>query len=74
MMICARCYDECDKPKRVVRGYFFVELLCWAFILPGIAYTAWRLSTKRDVCPSCGAEELVPAGSHRGQEISARRA
>ena len=60
---CPNCKFE-GKGKRITKGYFAVELLLYfAFILPGIAYTLWRLTNKKDICPQCGFEYVIKTGT-----------
>jgi len=47
---------------------FFLEVLLWiTFILPGIAYSLWRLTNKITVCPACSNENLLPMNTPKGQ-------
>lgn len=51
------------KAKMRVKGTFALELLLYLlFIIPGIAYTAWRKSNQYTECPRCGAPYMVPVG------------
>jgi len=51
-------------PKRYMRGSFIVELALWLlFILPGIIYSVYRLASKSQVCPECGASNMIPLDS-----------
>lgn len=57
------------------RGSLLVEICAWLlFILPGILYSVWRMTTRRRVCPSCHQEGMIPTDSPRGQELSQRSA
>lgn len=43
--------------KKTMKGSSDAELLLWiCFILPGILYSTWRLTTSRVRCPQCGYE------------------
>jgi hypothetical protein len=49
-------------PRKIVRGSFFIEIILWlCFLVPGIIYTIWRLTTKKQACSVCGSEAVVPA-------------
>ena len=49
-----------------------IEIILWlCFLVPGLIYSAWRISKRHDVCPSCGGADLVPLGSPRGKELAA---
>jgi hypothetical protein len=39
------------------------------FLLPGLLYTLWRLSSKHTACSVCESVELLPLNSPRGQEL-----
>jgi len=62
-MYCRNC--GCYGPaKRKTQGNFFIELVLWfTFIIPGLIYSIWRLSTKTDVCRNCGSENIIPEDS-----------
>jgi TonB family protein len=60
---CRNC-GSIATPKKKVRGWFALELLLWLlFIIPGVCYTLWRLTTKVRVCRMCGAADIIPADS-----------
>ena len=68
-MICANC-GTVGSPKTVTKGSFALELLMWLlFLLPGLIYSAWRLSSRAKVCAACFKDELVPADSPRGRKL-----
>jgi len=68
LAICERC-GLAGTGKKETPGSFFVELLLWLFFcLPGIIYTAWRLTSSKRVCAACKGE-LVPINSPRGQML-----
>ncbi len=48
--------------KKQVRGSFGIEIILWLFfIIPGLIYSVWRLSSKEEVCAKCGhSSHLVP--------------
>jgi hypothetical protein len=73
--VCANC-GYMGSPAKVTQGSFWVEVALWCFfIIPGLIYSIWRLSSKRLACPSCGAENMIPIDSPKGQQIvSATRA
>ncbi len=67
---CMTCGTDAPAQKRT-RGSIWIEVILWLlFIVPGLVYSLWRLSTRRDVCAACGSEAIVPvdapaAISHR---------
>ena len=69
--ICPRCGIQ-GIPVRKTRGNFFIELALWlCFIIPGLIYSIWRLSTRYDACANCGNSGLVPVSSPAAQNIAA---
>lgn len=70
-MLCTNCGHQ-GKPKRVTKGSFLIEVVAWlCFIVPGIIYSLWRVTTRYDACPACGATNMVPADSPRGKQLQA---
>ncbi|ACL71485.1 hypothetical protein Tgr7_0387 [Thioalkalivibrio sulfidiphilus HL-EbGr7] len=71
-LICSRC-GTANKARTHTRGSIFIEILLWLmFIIPGLIYSIWRLTTRGKVCGVCGSADLVPLTSPAGQELSAR--
>jgi hypothetical protein len=67
--ICARCGVQ-GSLKSETKGSFLIEVILWLmFIVPGLIYSLWRLSTRRKVCGACGSPELVPLDSPRGKQL-----
>lgn len=70
MKICTKC-GTTTKGKTITKGSFFIELILWlCFFVPGIIYSMWRLSTRYEACPECGAVDLVPVNSPAGKKLS----
>lgn len=68
-MLCKNC-GTIAKPKRVTKGSFFIELVLWiCFIIPGLIYSLWRLTTRHDACPSCGEPGMIPLDSPVARKI-----
>jgi len=66
-MFCANC-GYGGNPIKVVKGSFFIELILWIFFLiPGLIYSIWRLTTKALVCPKCKTPNMVPLSTPKGQ-------
>lgn len=62
-MYCPNC-GTVAKPKKVTKGSFLIEVFLWLlFIIPGVIYSLWRLTTKAEVCPKCGAPNMIPSDS-----------
>ena len=68
-MVCTAC-GNVGKSKRVTKGSIWIEIVLWlCFLVPGIIYSIWRLTTKHDACPSCGNAQLIPRSSPMGQKF-----
>lgn len=69
-MVCTRCLHE-GEPGVVTPGSFALELVLWLCLLvPGLIYSVWRVSARRDCCALCGSTDLVPADSPRGRMLA----
>lgn len=69
--ICTRCYTVA-KPRRHTPGSIIIELLLWlSFIVPGLIYSVWRLTSKQNVCRTCGSPGVVPVNTPQGQHFLA---
>lgn len=63
---CPNCKYE-GAGKYGVKGSFAIELILWlCFIVPGLIYSIWRLTTKGMRCPQCGFEYVVTKGPMAG--------
>jgi hypothetical protein len=68
-LVCTNCGKK-GKPKTVTRGFFLIEIVLWIFfIIPGLIYSIWRLTTKYKACPSCGAPNMVPLDSPIAKQL-----
>jgi len=68
--VCERCHHV-GTAKSTVAGNGAIELLLWlTFIIPGIIYSFWRLSSKYSICKKCGAKDLIPVDTPRGGELA----
>lgn len=71
-MVCTSC-GSVGEPKSVTRGSFLIEVVLWlCFIIPGLLYSLWRLTTRHKGCRACGASTLVPTSSPIGRDVIAR--
>lgn len=69
MMLCKHCYYV-GKPTTDVKGSMLIELALWLFfIVPGLIYSLWRLTTKQKVCPSCRTAGMIPITTPAAQVI-----
>lgn len=70
-VFCVNCGHE-GEAKRNTRGSFAIEIVLWLLlIVPGVIYSLWRLSTRKNVCASCGADRLVPPASPVARKMRA---
>jgi hypothetical protein len=68
--ICADC-GTVGYPIKITKGSFIIELGLWlCLLLPGLLYSAWRLSTRFNGCQRCKSKSLVPIGSPRGIKLA----
>ena len=68
-IICSNC-GYIGKPKRIAKGSTGVEIILWlCFLIPGLIYSFWRLSSYHAACPTCGSENLVPLDSPNGKKL-----
>ena len=69
-LICSNC-GTVGTPKTVIKGSVLIEIVLWVcFIVPGIIYSIWRLTTRAKVCRSCGAKNMVPLNTPMGKKLS----
>ena len=67
--ICSNC-GYVGKSKSVTKGSTLIELFLWLlFIIPGLLYSLWRLSSRYQACPKCGASHMVPLDTPRGRKL-----
>lgn len=68
-LICANCGFK-GTPKKVTKENILIEIILWLFfIIPGLIYSIWRLTTKYKACPKCGATNMVPIDSPIGKKL-----
>ena len=68
MAICANCRYQ-GSPVTRTKGSFRIEVLLWTFILPGLIYTVWRLTTRERVCPKCQRPHMIPLDTPVGRRL-----
>ena len=67
--ICTQCGFQ-GQAKLHTRGSILLEVVLWlAFILPGLIYSLWRLSSRQEVCPQCLNAGMIPTDSPRGKKL-----
>jgi len=67
--VCTTC-GYVGSPKRITKGSILIEIALWLFfVVPGLIYSIWRLTTKYDACPKCKNASMIPADSPVGQKL-----
>ncbi|MDS4070236.1 MAG: hypothetical protein RKO24_11515 [Candidatus Competibacter sp.] len=67
--ICPNC-NSIEKPRRITRGSIWIEIVLWiAFLVPGLIYSIWRLTTRYMACPRCLAANPIPLNTPRGRKL-----
>lgn len=62
------------RPKTRTKGSVVIEVILWLMIiLPGLIYSIWRLTTREQVCPSCGAPNMMALDSPKAKAALARQ-
>ncbi len=70
--ICLNCGTQ-GNPSKHTKGSIWIELVLWLlFIVPGLLYSLWRLTSKVLVCPSCKQPVMIPIDSPKGKEMMAQ--
>jgi hypothetical protein len=68
-MICTVC-GTAGEPKTITKGSTLIELILWlCFLIPGLLYSIWRLTSRHKACAACGNQNLVPPDSPIGKKI-----
>ena len=66
--ICTSC-GTTAAPESFTKGSIFIEIVLWlAFIIPGLIYSIWRLTTRQQVCSACKKPSLIPLDTPAGQK------
>lgn len=72
--ICRSCMSTIS-PIKITPGSFLVEIVLFLlFILPGLLYSAWRISNRYAACPVCRSREIIPLHSPAAQSLLQRNA
>ncbi len=71
--ICTSC-GYVGHPKQVTKGSFITEVFYWLlFLLPGLIYSIWRLTSRYNACPKCKNASMIPVDTPMGQELLAKQ-
>jgi hypothetical protein len=69
--ICKNC-GTVGKTRSVTNGSIWIEIILWlCFLIPGIIYSIWRLTTRHQACSSCGGQNMVPLDTPVGAKLAA---
>lgn len=67
--ICTNCGYQ-GRPITITRGGLGTEIILWIlFIVPGLLYSMWRMSTKYSACPKCKKQTMISIDSLMGKKI-----
>ncbi len=67
--VCTAC-GFIGQPITITKGSLGLEIVLWlAFLVPGIIYSIWRLTTRYKACPVCKKEAMIPADTPIGQKL-----
>lgn len=62
-IVCTSC-GYVGEPRAITKGSVWIEVVLWlCFLVPGLIYSIWRLSSRHDGCQSCGLLTIIPADS-----------
>ncbi|WP_291986606.1 hypothetical protein [Candidatus Accumulibacter sp. ACC007] len=68
-LVCRNC-GHVGETKTVTKGHFALEVVLWlCFLVPGIIYSIWRLTTRYQACPVCGNANLLPMNGPMAQKF-----
>lgn len=57
---CLTCGTE-GVPKDETPGSLTIELILWlCFVIPGLIYSIWRMTTRHAVCSACSSRNIIP--------------
>lgn len=69
--ICLDC-EQIGTPKTITKGSFVMEVVLWLmFIFPGLLYSLWRLTTRKEGCSSCGSSSIIHINTPKGKRLIA---
>lgn len=74
VVYCTTCGSEAPA-KAVTKGSIGIEVILWLFFLvPGLIYSIWRLTTKHRACKVCGSTAIIPPNSPQALAAKKTRA
>jgi|GEM_PF-983782 len=71
--ICTQCGNIGD-PKTETKGSIIIEIVLWlCFLIPGLIYSIWRLTSRYKACKLCNGNSVIPINSPVGMQIIENR-
>ena len=68
-IVCTSC-GFTGESSTVTKGSMLIELVLWlCFLIPGLIYSIWRLSSKYEACPKCQQITIIPVESPMGMKF-----
>ncbi|MEQ8511552.1 MAG: hypothetical protein RJP96_14830 [Algiphilus sp.] len=68
--ICTAC-GHAGSERTITRGSLAIEIILWLFfIVPGLIYSLWRMTSRYHVCPKCRHAAMIPADTPRGRQLA----
>jgi hypothetical protein len=68
--ICESCGRTAPRPRAIKNGSPIIEIILWlAFILPGVIYSIWRITTVHSACIYCSGK-VIQTNSPRGISLA----
>ncbi len=68
--VCPNC-GYLGKPKNYTQGSFLIELALWCiFLVPGLIYSIWRLSSRKSGCPNCKAPGMLKVTPQQAKQLA----
>jgi hypothetical protein len=66
---CPQC-GHLGPAGKQTQGSILIELVLWlCFILPGLIYSLWRLTSRPRACSSCGTCGIIPVTSPKARSV-----
>lgn len=67
--VCPEC-GTVSKPQSKTKGNMAIEIILWlTFIIPGLIYSIWRLTSQYKACPGCGSDHMIPIDTPTGKKL-----
>ncbi len=68
-LICTSC-NTIGKPIKITKGSILIEIVLWlSFLVPGLIYSIWRVSSRYKACPECNQATMIPVSTPRGEQL-----